>query len=229
MTEAEAKLARALWDVGAIQDRHKSPGGQGFRLKLHESNPQAPLSPIYLNLRVRWGKSKTPGILTVPVACQIVREMVARTDQCGIRLDFFHVAGVPHAGDPFALEFVNTVYPPAHLLKLGKEDGPGGRRVTRLMQGDQRRAETVLLIDDLITKADSKLEAIRVLESAGLQVRDVLVIVDREQGGRQELKRAGYRLHAIFTLRQLLDFYHATGLMEETIHAEIVAYLQANG
>lgn len=228
MTKAQVKLAQALWEVGAIQDKRRSPKGRGFRLKLHEKDPQAPLSPVYLNLRARGGESEKPGILTVPVVWQVVEEMVAHVEQCAIQLDFFHVSGVPHAGNPFAQEFVSRIQPPAHLLQLGKEEGPDRRRVTSVVTRDHRRDETALLIDDLITKADSKLEAIRVLENAGLRVRHVLVIVDREQGGRQELERAGYRLHALFTLRQLLDFYRLAGLMDSAIHDEIMAYLKTN-
>lgn len=228
MTEAQDQLARALWDVGAIQDKRRSPEGHGFRLKLHERNPNAPLSPIYLNLRARWGVSTKPGVLTVPVVWQAAQALVEHVEQCRIRLDFFHVAGVPHAGDPFAQEFVSRIQPPAHLLQLGKAEGPDERQVTGIKAGNWRRDEVVLLIDDLITQADSKLEAIRALEAAGLQVHDVLVLVDREQGGRQELMRAGYRLHAIFTLRQLLDFYVERGLLEAALHEEIVAYLEAN-
>lgn len=83
----------------------------------------------------------------------------------------------------------------------------------------------VLLIDDLITKADSKLEAIRVLESHGLVVKDVMVLVDREQGGVQQLEAAGYRVHVAFKLSTLLKYYLESGRMSQETYHEIMEYL----
>ena len=85
-----------------------------------------------------------------------------------------------------------------------------------------------MLIDDLITKAESKLDAIAVLERNGLVVRDVLVILDREQGGREELRRRGYNLHSIFRLSELLDFYLQGGKIDQQKHDEVTEYLREN-
>ena len=60
-------------------------------------------------------------------------------------------------------------------------------------------------MDDLATNAGSKLEAMEVLSAAGLEVRDVVVLVDRESGATEELAKHGVRLHAVFTLSELLD------------------------
>jgi orotate phosphoribosyltransferase len=62
----------------------------------------------------------------------------------------------------------------------------------------------VVVLDDVITTGASKLEAIRPLQEAGLQVRDVVVLIDREQGGRQMLEAEGYRVHAVLGLRRIL-------------------------
>ena len=88
--------------------------------------------------------------------------------------------------------------------------------------------ETVLLLDDLVTQADSKLDAIRTLESSGLIVRDVAVLVDREQGGAKQLADAGYRLHAATPFSKLLDYYHRVGKIDEAKYKEAKDYMAAS-
>jgi len=70
--------------------------------------------------------------------------------------------------------------------------------------------ETVAVIDDLATTGGSKFEAIEKLTSAGLKVRDVVVLIDRESGAKEALEREGFKMHALFTLTQLLDHWEAT-------------------
>jgi uridine monophosphate synthetase len=61
------------------------------------------------------------------------------------------------------------------------------------------------MLDDLISSGDSKLEAIKPLQQAGLEVNDVVVLIDREGGGREELEARGLTVHSVFKLRDLLD------------------------
>ena len=63
----------------------------------------------------------------------------------------------------------------------------------------------MVVLDDLVTTGGSKLEAMAPLLEAGLKVKDVVVLVDREQGGAEELAAHGLSLHAALTLSQLLD------------------------
>lgn len=93
------------------------------------------------------------------------------------------------------------------------------------IDGVNHPGQSVVVIDDLITTAGSKLKAIKTLEAAGLVVKDVCVLVDREQGGKEELERAGYKLHAAFTLRELLDSYVKDRLISHGQHAEVLRYL----
>src|SRR5258708_36712575 len=72
-----------------------------------------------------------------------------------------------------------------------KEDGRAGTS-----EGAFTPGETVLVLDDVVTHADSKLEAIRVLEGNGLVVRDAAVLLDREQAGPGRLAAAGLHLPA---------------------------------
>jgi uridine monophosphate synthetase len=80
--------------------------------------------------------------------------------------------------------------------------------------------ETVAVIDDLATTGASKFEAIEKLTLAGLKVKDVVVLVDRESGAKEALAQAGIEMHALFTLTTLLDYWEVTGrLPKEQVKA----------
>lgn len=85
-----------------------------------------------------------------------------------------------------------------------------------------------LLIDDLVTLADTKLEAAAVLEENGLTVNDIAVLLDREQGGLEELRRRGYACHAAFKLKELLDLYLNSMQIDEEQYGQIMAYLESS-
>ena len=85
--------------------------------------------------------------------------------------------------------------------------------------------QKVLLVDDLITNAASKVETISVLEENRLIVSGVVVLIDREQGGRAELEKNGYACRAAFRLTELLEFYSRTGLINRDDYRRTMDYL----
>lgn len=82
-----------------------------------------------------------------------------------------------------------------------------------------------LLVDDLITDGGSKLEAIVSLEDAELKVEDVLVLIDREQGGAKDLANRGYTLHSVISLNRLIGILRKNDLIGEEQYREVTAYL----
>jgi uridine monophosphate synthetase len=69
--------------------------------------------------------------------------------------------------------------------------------VGRIAGGDIVNGEHVLFFDDVVSEGLSKLEGIRSLEEIGACVENVMVVVDREQGGKERLEKLGYRVHAL--------------------------------
>lgn len=210
------QVALELINCGAVQFG-------SFKLKLHEENPDAPLSPIYLNLRTP--DNPKPGPLTPNIVGMITVLMASLIDH----LKFDLVCGVPNAGDPYA----NTLYALIQdlltgIVRLGKSEQDGKRAVTHILPGDWQPDQTVLLVDDLITQAHSKLEAIEVLKGAGLIVRDLVVLVDREQGGVADLEARGYATHSAFKLTELVNFYASEGLITRDFQKHVLAYLAGN-
>lgn len=200
LTDIQEELATALFETGAVKFGD-------FKLKLHDKFPDAPLSSVYFDLRV------------LPFYPQAMWKVAEVYSEMGKENAVFDVClGIPDAGTPLATAFSLMTDTPQVVLRKETKSGHGieGRFMTPYNKGN-----LVLLIDDLITRADSKLEAIEVIEQAGMEVRDVVVLLDREQGGREQLTERDIRLHAAFTMKQLLDFYTRIGKITNEQYQDI--------
>jgi uridine monophosphate synthetase len=167
-------------------------------------------SPIYLDLRL---------LVSHPPLLREVARAMANTAR---ELMFERIAAVPYAGLPIGVALALEMnWPLIYPRREVKEHG-----TRRAIEGYFQPGETALVVDDLITRGDSKLEAIAPLEAADLTVRDVLVLIDREQGGAEDLARRGYRLHAILRLSELLDALRESARITPDQHAQVLRYLE---
>ena len=203
-----------LWeDLARRLFQHRAIKFGAFKLRLHETNPDAPLSPIYVDLRVA---------RSFPVLMDTIVLVLRRVIQAE-NLKFDYLADVPTAATPIVAIMSYQFRIP---MVTPREAKTHGSRAS--IDGSYESGRTALLVDDLVTKADSKIAAIRVLEEGGLIVRDVIVLVDREQGGAEQLARAGYTLHRACTLRELLDFYLEEQMINQELYDKVISYLEAN-
>lgn len=197
-----AKLADMLFEIGAVKFG-------AFRIKLHETQPDAPLSPIYLNFRIL---RSSPSVLTY--TAQMLLRLAGR-------LKYDLLADIPTGVTPIVSVMCHLSGRP--MISPRKDVKAYGLGVA--VDGEYQAGQTVLLVDDVISGGESKFEAIEKLEQSELQVKDVLVVVDREQGGRQTLVDKGYRPHAVATISQLLQRYRSTGVIDEARYQEVLNYL----
>lgn len=79
-----------------------------------------------------------------------------------------------------------------------------GHGTQSLVEGPLSKGDRVVVVEDVVTTGGSSLQAIAAVESMGCEVRKVLAVVDREEGGREALKNKGHPLEAIFTARELM-------------------------
>jgi uridine monophosphate synthetase len=170
------------------------------------------ISPIYIDLRL---------LASYPDMLQKVAATYADLLQ---GLTFDRIAGIPYAALPIGTAV--ALQTGRALIYPRKEAKRYGTR--RAIEGAFEAGERVVVLDDLITTGGSKIEAIAPLEEAGLVVEDVVVLIDRESGGREELAREGYRLHTVFTLHQILDVLVAQGEINEEKRAQVLEWLAEN-
>jgi uridine monophosphate synthetase len=71
-------------------------------------------------------------------------------------------------------------------------------------------------------------ETVEPLEGAGLKVSDVVVLIDREQGGRARLASQNLRLHSAFTLTYILDTLARHGLVTPDVVQAVKAFIADN-
>jgi uridine monophosphate synthetase len=167
-------------------------------------------SPIYIDLRL---------LVSDPPLLHEVAQVMAETAR---ELAFDRIAAIPYAGLPIGVALaLELEWPLIYPRREVKEHG-----TRRAIEGTFHPGETVLLVDDLITRGDSKLEAIAPLEAAGLTMRDALVLVDREQGGGEDLAQRGYSLHAILRLTEILDVLEECGRITLDEHTEVLRHLK---
>ncbi len=192
------RVARALHEAGCVRFGR-------FKLKSGVE------SPIYLDLR---------RLVAFPRALRALCLQLAELIE---PLPFQHIAALPYAALPIGVTLGqlmqrSVLYP----RREPKDYGTGA-----LVEGVFARGDTALLLDDLATTGESKFEAIARLESVGLRVRDVVVVVDRGQGARQTLEGRGYRFHALLTLPELLEQLERLGALAPERRAEVEQWLRS--
>ena len=176
-------------------------------------------SPIYIDLRL---------LVSHPTVLRQVAQAYVQLLQEVWGLDIGHwdlkfdrLAAIPYAALPIGTAVSLELGCP--LIYPRKEAKAHGTR--RTVEGEFQKGERVVILDDVITTGASKLEAIAPLEELGLQVKDVVVLIDREQGGREHLKERGYRLHAVFGLGEILDVLTQHGRISTAKRDEVEAFL----
>ncbi len=203
--EEQQTLADHLYDIGCVKF------GQ-FKLK------SGLISPIYIDLRL---------LVSHPqVLRKVAVAMAAKIAGAGLEapLRFDRLAAIPYAGLPIGVAVgLETGKPLIYPRKEAKDYG-----TARLIEGDFKAGEVALLVDDLITRGTSKIESLKPLTDAGLKVNDVLVLIDREQGGRAELSTFGVTLHSVLTLSAIMDHLAGSSRLTAGQRDDILAWIRAN-
>ncbi|MEL7644671.1 MAG: orotidine-5'-phosphate decarboxylase [Anaerolineaceae bacterium] len=166
-------------------------------------------SPVYLDLR---RLVSYPDVLDMAVEAYIDRL---------IPLDFDCLAGVPYAALPIAAIAASRLKRP--MVYPRKETKTHG--TSQMVEGVFQQGQQAVLLEDVITSGGSIQTAAETLSSAGLQVRDAVVLVDREQGGVSALAQQGIQVHAVLTMRQILTRLEKQDLIDQSTYQEVRRYL----
>jgi orotate phosphoribosyltransferase len=97
----------------------------------------------------------------------------------------------------------------------------------RIAGAEVVKGESILFFDDVVSEGLSKVEGIEPLEELGAKVRHVMVVVDREQGGRENLERLGYKVHALAKISALVDRLLQSKLVSEDQAHAVLDYIES--
>jgi orotate phosphoribosyltransferase len=117
------------------------------------------------------------------------------------------VGGLTMGADPIALATGMESFrenPAAPLQPFVVRKAPKSHGQTKLIEGNFKAGDKVVVIDDVVTKGDSTIAAIEAVKREGGDVAFVAILVDRQQGGREKIEALGYSVVSAFTKEDLL-------------------------
>lgn len=148
-------------------------------------------SPYYMDLRI---------IPSFPQSFRKICDYYIKLILNDIKKENFDkIAGIPTAGISFAsIVAYSLKIPFLYVRSTERQHGRG-----KCIEGILSPGERVLLLDDLITKGSSIIKAAEVVRAEGGQVCDAIVLVNREEGGKENLKLKNVKLHYLLTISEL--------------------------
>ncbi len=166
------------------------------------------VSPIYVDLRV---------LPSYPDSFDTVTDAMAEAVK---KTEADVIAGIETAGIPLATAIALKLKKPmVYIRKKPKAHGTCSR-----IEGVLREGDRLVLVDDLMTRGTSKLEFIKPVREVA-KVEDLVIVLDREQGGEELMMKNGVTLHRLVTLKDLLSHMLDMGFISQEQYSEILVYL----
>ena len=138
--------------------------------------------------------------------------------------NFDLICGVPYAALPMATAMSLESYLP--LIIKRKEAKQYGTK--KILEGIYTPGQNCLLVEDVITSGTSLLETIPEIENEGITVSDIVVVLDRQQGGKEILESKGFRVHTLFNISEVCTMLKEEGHLTDDEVERINDFLAGN-
>ncbi|MEM3536232.1 MAG: orotate phosphoribosyltransferase [Candidatus Bathyarchaeia archaeon] len=186
----ETEVCKVLKNIGALKFG-------AFKLS------SGKISPYYIDLRI---------VPSFPDAfkkiCDFYVEFIK--NEIGNK-NFDRIAGIPVAGIPFASLIAYNLQKPFLYVRKGARLHGRQRRIEGVLSPGDR----VLLVDDLITTGLSLKKAAKAIAAEGGVVSDAVVLLDREEGGKEKLEKSGVKLHSLLKISEIANRLYELGAIDE--------------
>ena len=202
MDSATDKVANALYESGCIKFG-------SFKIK------SGAISPYYIDMARLLSKPKE--LCTIAeVAAEKIRE-ITKSDK------FTKVASIELKGALIVPSIAcKTDLPCVIVRKEEKAYGVTGR----IAGADVAKDDKILFVDDVVSEGLSKIEGIKPLLELGAEVKHIMVIVNREQGGKENLEKAGYTVHSLAKVSDVVTSLQKTGKISGEQAKTVLEYIK---
>ncbi|MCW4000366.1 MAG: orotate phosphoribosyltransferase [Candidatus Bathyarchaeota archaeon] len=202
MSTVTDKIAEALYQSGCLRFG-------SFKIK------SGALSPYYIDLA---------RVLAAPVQLDVIAEAAAEK----IR----EIQATEHIDKLASIELKGALIVPSIAVKLNmpcvivrKEEKAYG--VTgRTAGADVAAGENILFFDDVVSEGLSKVEGVKPLLELGANVKHMLVVVNREHGGKENLEKHGYRVHALAKISDVVASLYGNGRISKEQADRVLDYIK---
>lgn len=135
---------------------------------------------------------------------------------------FDHLCGVPYTALPIAT--LLAVQAKKSMLMRRKEAKAYGTK--KMIEGHYKPGQSCLIIEDVITSGSSVLETVKDLRQEGLKADYAVIILDREQGGSQNLAENNVQIKALFTMTKLIEILVRREKIDNAMATKVHKYLK---
>mmetsp|Transcript_40560 Transcript_40560/g.114874 ORF Transcript_40560/g.114874 Transcript_40560/m.114874 type:complete len:586 (-) Transcript_40560:432-2189(-) len=170
-------------------------------------------SPVYIDLRI---------IVSFPDVLKQVSRLMWSEIQTTCKFDV--ICGVPYTALPIAT-CMSLEYGAPMLMRRKEVKDYGTKKA---IEGAFKPGQRCLIIEDLVTSGASVLETLEPLQEVELKVSDVVVLIDREQGGKAFLESKGMNLYSGFKLSFILDVLQKHKLVDDATASQVLEFIAAN-
>jgi len=193
-------------------------------------------SALYLSGCLKFGSFKIKSGATSPYYIDLARLLAAPTQLCTIADVAAEKAKEILAYEKIdklaSIELKGALIAPSIACRLNlpciivrKEEKAYGV-MGRIAGADVVKDDQILFFDDVISEGLSKIEGIKPLQELGGDVKDFLVVVNREQGGKENLEKLGFRVHALSKVSDLVNSLFENGHISKEQAKEVLEYVK---